>query len=207
MDKQQLKAILLSCKKGMNVEICFLGGIGGWKVSSPPVNKQPYLKIAKTGVYTVIESKRGRGKNGSQLLTLALPATPDVPLFQIGTPNNDEIVYLVVNGTKHGVSSEAELVKTFDKDIVTAKALKEKLSPLLRLKEGTKLKLKIVSDLEPKFNGTFELLNVKAMSGRWGQIKLDLKNIETGEAVELWSYRHATAVKNVTNVTLELKQN
>lgn len=202
MNKQQLKQILLNnCKKGSTIEICFLGGTGGWNPSRPPRNKTPYTKMASSGTYIVNESKRGRGKGGSQVLTLSSTTDPLTPLFQIGTTNNQEIVYLVVNGTKHGLNDETEVDKDYTKDMLKAAALKKKLSPLLRLREGTALKLEITSP-EPKFNGVFDLLTAKAMAGRWGQIKLDLKNISSGELVSLWSYRHATIVDNIVNVTM-----
>jgi hypothetical protein len=200
MEKSLLKTVLAGIKKNEDVEIAFIGGKGGWNPLHPPKNKASYVPQGTSGTWKVVESKRGRGKNGSQILTLG--HSLEQPLFQIGTSNNDEIVYIVSKGIKHGAANENDVEKIFPKNIEAAKALKTKLTPLLSLAEGVKLKLNIQST-EKQFNGQFDLLSAKALPGRWGQIKLDLRNVATGELVSLWSYRHATVVTYIQNANIK----
>lgn len=206
MEKQALKTVIEQLKKGEEIKIAFIGGRGGFSLQKTIKVGMPLQGFIVDGLYQVFSVKRGRGKHGSLILTLASPTNPEEPLCQVGTPTNEEVLSIECKGILHGASSEEDIEKRYPKDIDAAMTLKKKLSPLLHLKEGVKLKLQ-VSSTEPKYNGVFDLVSAKAMTGRWGQIKLDLSNIETNEVVELWSYRHATIIQDIKNVTLLLIKN
>lgn len=206
MEKQALKTVLEQLKKGEEIKISFVGGRGAFSLDKMIKVGMPLQGFIVNGTYKIFSVKKGRGRHGSLILTLASPSNPEEPWCQLGTPTNDEILSIESQGVLYGAVSEKDIEKQYAKDIDAAMALKKKLSPLLHLKEGVKLKLQITSP-EPQFNGVFDLLSAKAMTGRWGQIKLELSNIQTNEKVELWSYRHATIVEDVKNVTLSLKTN
>lgn len=145
------------------------------------------------GSYTVLNVKKGKGKGGSLLSELSPVAGGDS--IVMGTPDSDNVLNVVVNGTLHGYETEEDVPLVIKPDAVRAATIKEVLKGNA---EGGAL-LHIVSALLPEFNGTFTVVSVKPSKGRYGQVIATLKGLQ-GENVELWSYRHSGAIESIETV-------
>jgi hypothetical protein len=145
----------------------------------------------------VRETKRGRGKGGSQLADLtSLTGGVDI---QIGTPRSDDVLNVTVNGRFYGYQSEREVPANYETDAGNAVLLKEQFKGLLNAVE-TRPMVEIVAPTAPEVNGTFTVVNARQLRGRGGQIVLTLHNPEVGDDIDLWSYRHSGVVQTFTVV-------
>ena len=185
MIKSELKTVLASLVEGTTIQVCFLNGRGGVNPDAP----QGPRNHGTSGSFRVLQSRRGRGKLGSQLATLMSEVNGD--LVEIGTPHNDEVINIVVGGVTHGIADPEDVQKIYAKDSERATALKKKLTPLCKAPPGTRLR---VVSTEPKLNGTFNVTSARMRAGRWGQVEVHLLNPETKATVDLWTYRCATAI-------------
>jgi hypothetical protein len=194
MDKQELKALLIGFEKGIDITVNFVGGKGG--VAPGSKADSPRGK-GESGEYRVLESKRGRGKDGSRLCTLMSLASDNI--IEIGTPNNNEIMNIITaDGVIHGAKSESELPRVFPKaDETQTQTFKESLRPFLKL-NGVETKVQVESTI-PEYNGVFTLLLAKLNVGRFGQITMNLK-AEDGSEWTLKSHDHASVITSVKAV-------
>jgi hypothetical protein len=148
----------------------------------------------QSGEYNFEGSRRGRGKGGSLLAELTevtednLGVNSVKEVVVIGTPTNDEILNLVVNGEVHGYQTENEVPLFFETNAGTAAALKESFRVFLN--DGACPKAVEVWSTHPALNGTFNVTRARQLRGRGGQVVL-----ETAEGVELWSYRHSGVIQ------------
>lgn len=175
MDKQELRKVLQGLQPGDTVSVTFRGE-----------------KADKSGEYTVVKTKTGRGKGGSQLVELK---TADGELLVTGTPESDDILHVVApDGTLHGFETEAEVPPTFETDAGGASRLKETFSKLVDA-EG-QYTVDVESTHEP-FNGTFTVLKAVQKRGRYGQVVLTLQ-AQGSDPFEVWSFRHSGVITSFT---------
>jgi len=201
MEKTTLKTLISNLNKDDLVEIAFIGGSGGWKPGTTPTSgSNP--KYGKSGNYKVIETKTGRGKFGSKVCILSTPESND-PSLVIGTSISENILFIRHKEVLYGQEEEnlVEREKFLFKDLDKARALKEKLLPLLKLnKYPDKIVNVQIDSSENQLNGIFRVKTAVLVPGRWGQLKVELFSKETGKTVELWSYRHASVIDNIKTV-------
>lgn len=141
--------------------------------------------------YTILSTKRGRGKHGSLLAMMEHPGQTPV---EIGTPRNMDILSITVDGNFFGVHSEREEPPVYPTDDARATMMKAALNSLTgEIGRGKRLRLE--SDV-PEFNGTFVVTQGRLEKGKYGQVHLWLTREESQETVELWSYRHSGIITN-----------
>jgi hypothetical protein len=145
--------------------------------------------------FTVIQTKRGKGKHGSLTATVQ---RGDGTVLSIGTPKNLDVLNITVNGNFYGVQSEREEPPVYKTDDARATQLKTSLSPLVG--EAGKGRILRLESSVPEFNGTFTVVNGRLEKGKYGQVHLWLVpegQTQTEEnTVELWSYRHSGVIEN-----------
>lgn len=201
MEKTTLKTLISNLNKNDLVQIAFVGGSGGWKPGTTPTSgSNP--KYGKTGTYKVLESKTGRGKFGSKVCVLSNQDSEE-PVLVIGTSISENILHIKHNDVLYGQEEEnlLEREKFISKDLDKARALKEKLLPLLKLnKYPDKIVNVKIDSSEKELNGVFRVKTAILVPGRWGQLKVELTNNENGNNVELWSYRHASVIQDIHTV-------
>ena len=173
MEKKLLKSVLASVQVGQEINVTFR-------------DEQKAL----SGNFRVLARKTGRGKGGSLLAELQALSAEDVRMT-IGTPCNDKILNITVDGKNYGHANESDEPRVFATNAERALALKELMRPLLG-DDGINRQVTISSKVEPAFNGTFTVNRAQLERGRYGQIHLFL----TGDngPLELWTYRHSLAV-------------
>lgn len=177
MDKLQVRNIIKSLASGDKISFNFAGDLSD-----------------SSGEFKVIKVKPGRGKGGS--LLIELQAT-DGSLLTTGTPYSEKIVNITtVDGTVHGLTSESELRTVYSVDISRAVALKEQFKTLQTMTQGDTVI--DVESSEPSIAGKFKIVSSKQLRGRFGQIVLGLESVATGEAQELWSYRHSGVITRIS---------
>lgn len=175
MDKLELRKTLKGLQPEDTVRITFCG-----------------TKAGQSGEYTVVQTKTGRGKGGSQLVELK---TASGDAFVTGTPDSDDILHVVdAAGILHGFETEAEIPPTFETDASGASLLKESFSKLVDA-EG-QYTVDVVSTFEG-FNGTFSVLKAVQKRGRYGQVVLTLQ-AAGANPFELWSFRHSGVITSFT---------
>lgn len=192
MDKKALKELLENLTVGSDITVNFNGNKGGVAPGSKAGTERG---IVESGEFRVLESKRGRGKDGSRLVTMMCLKTSQT--VEIGTPTNEEILNIVLaDGTLHGDKEESIQSRKYQRaDETTTMAFKESLKPLLKL-NGLETRVQVDSTI-PEFNGVFMMTNPKLNVGRFGQITINLKNPETGFEWTLQSHNHAGVVQSV----------
>jgi hypothetical protein len=140
---------------------------------------------------TVSEIKIGRGKGGLARVVLTKENV------EFGTSDSEKIVSITIGTEQFGTGEELEfdpkhLIKNEDK----GRLLKAQLSPLLKTNiEG--IKIKLTSSWMPTFNGTYNLVKVFSIKGRYGQTVIRLEDPETKFQFEVFSHRHATILNNI----------
>lgn len=186
MIKETLRSLIEGFQAGETVTVNFRGD-----------------QAPQGGEFTVVRTFKGKGKGGS--MNAELRAT-DGSSVTIGTPSNEKVLNITVNGTLHGSASEADEPREYPKNAARGEALKQLMQPLLGA-ENIGKRVRMTSALEPEFNGEFTVVaqladpkhpekgNVGARleRGRYGQIRMRLAN-STGTEFEILSYRHASAV-------------
>lgn len=143
--------------------------------------------------FSVIATKKGRGKSGSYSVTMQA-AGGDV--VTMGTPENMKVLNVTVNGEFFGVHSEREEPQVYRTDDANATNIKAAFKPLVD--EAGKGKTVRLDSTVPEFNGTFTVVNGRLEKGKYGQVHLWLVPVgqaqTTENTVEFWSYRHSGVV-------------
>ncbi len=185
MDKQELKSTIRQLTQGDRVTVSFL--------SSIPSSVGTVSGLAgQTQEYTVTETKRGRGKGGSQLMELK---ADDGSTLTVGTPHSDYILSVTTpDGQLHGYEDESQVPKIFEKDAGKAAELRSTAVQLLTAEDPTYVN---IDASVPEFTGRFLVQNVKRLKGRFGQLSLTLQ-AEDGSTTELWTYRHSGVIRQLT---------
>jgi len=178
MDKKQLRTLFseLTPKKVFN--LTFIGDMAH-----------------RTGDWTVLKIRTGRGKGGSRLVDMVNAAGHKLTT---GTPDSDKILNVTIDGTTHGHTSESDIPSVYEKNHSRAIALKETFVQLLPAEGDVEVTVKSTID---DYSGTFTVNKATRCKGRGGQIMLSLENVKTGAKVDLWSYRHSGIVTSfeITN--------
>ncbi len=175
MKKQDLKVVLQSLNAGDVVKVTFRGA-----------------KAEKSGEFTVIQTRTGRGKGGSRLVELK---TASGELVVTGTPESDEILHFVTpDGVLHGFESEAEVPPMFETDSAGASELKKTFAGLVDAEGQYTVDM---TSTHEAFNGRFTVLRGIQKRGRYGQVVLTLQ-AAGGEPFELWSFRHSGVITSFT---------
>ena len=175
MDKKELRSVISSFVVGNEIIMTFRGDLA---------------KL--NGSYKVLNVKKGKGKGGSLLSELSPVNGGDS--IVVGTPDSENVLNVTVNGTLHGYETEEDVPLVIKPDAGRASEIKE----ILRGCTAGVSSLTMVSELLPEFNGEFTVVSVKPSKGRYGQVIATLKN-QNG-SVELWSYRHSGAIKEIVKV-------
>ena len=181
MEKSLLRSVLSGLVENQEITVNFR------KCSTNP-----------SAIYRVLGTRTGRGKGGSLLadVVLASEATvTDENKLVIGTPHNDQILNVVVNGDAIGYTSEDEIPIMYE----TNKERSDELKALVRSSfkdffegKGTPRKIAVVSSV-PELNGEFTVTGVKQLRGRGGQVVL-----ETAEGREIWTRRQSGVIESIT---------
>ena len=175
MEKQELKSVIASLTSGDVITVTFQGDIA-----------------ERSGLFTVVETKTGRGKGGSKLVVLR---AADGTEYTTGTPENDSILHIITpDKVMHGYETEADVPKEYETDKDAGKRLKEVLSDLLDAEGDMTV---TIDSIEPEFNGTFKVMQATQLRGRYGQIRVKLET-EDGTTRDLWSFRHGVIISSVT---------
>lgn len=172
MDKKILKEVLTSLTAGQEVEVNFRGNL-----------------VNQNGTYSVVESKADRGKMGSRKAILRSASGTEVTLH---TKTNADVLNLVVNGTMFGSADETGEPRVFPKDLARGMQLRDQFRILV---EGQRVSL--TSEVEPAFNGNFQVVSVSPVRGKFQQMCLKLQN-DGGSTIEVFSYRHSTVITSFT---------
>lgn len=169
MDKGVLRSVLRDLTPGDAIKVHFRGTEG-------------------PKAYLVMSTKRGRGKHGSLLATIA---RDDSGEREIGTPRNEEIISIMSRGNFYGVQTEREDPPTYRPDEAQATRMKAGLNRLTG-EAGRGQRLRLESTV-PEYHGNFVVTNGRLEKGKYGQVHLWLvrEGTPTSEVVELWSYRHS----------------
>lgn len=175
MEKTTLKTVLLSLSAGALITLNFRSD-----------------KASLSGEYSLVGTKKGRGKGGSLLAELKSTTTGD--LLSIGTPSSDDIVNVTVDGVQHGFESESQIPVVYQTNASLASQLKEQFKSFVALASSeSPLRVQIVAPTAPDLNGTFNVVSVSQLRGRGGQMVLN-----TLEGTEIWSYRHSGVLESVS---------
>ena len=182
MEKQELKKAISKLSVQDQVKVTFLGE----RLSS------------KTGEYKIVAKKKGRGKGGSLLLITKNVTTDIDEELVFGTPDSDSILNLTLSdGTFLGYRTEAEVPKVYPTNSGRAVQLKEQLKELLTVENITVE----IDSTEPEFTGVFKMKNVEKISGRYGQMIMNLVNNKTGVEKQLWTFRHSGIINSIKVLT------
>lgn len=184
MNKATLKTILETAKVGDTLQITFI-----------PQHK------TLSGEYTLLETKRGKGKSGSQICSVKNNLTKEVlsrfttadKEKMFGTPVSEVILNIVHKGTMYGTEDEADIPNAYPRNEESAAQLVGVFDSLIGKFEGKKLQ---VTATEPEFAGVWTLVSGRIIPGRYGQRILLLRR-EDGTTRELWSYRHSGIIQNL----------
>lgn len=194
MEKQKLKDVLQTLTPGSEVTVTFRGD-----------------KADQSGTFTVVQTKRGRGKGGSQLVELK---TAEGETLVTGTPESDSILHVVTpDGTLHGFETEDQVPPTFETDATRALELKRAFKALTQYcnplpKEGERdtrsrfapegrVLLHVGSTHEP-FAGAFELREVELKRGRYGKVTLTVAPTTGDGTLVLDSFQHSGVIRDFT---------
>jgi hypothetical protein len=179
MEKQELKKAISKLSTEDQMKVTFVGE----KFSN------------KTGEYKIVSKKKGRGKGGS-LLLVAKNLLDNAELV-FGTPDSESVLNMTLSdGTFLGYRTEAEVPKIYPTNSGRAVQLKEQLKELLTV-ENVRIE---IDSTEPEFTGIFTMKNVEKISGRYGQMIMNLvdtKNVQR----QLWTFRHSGIINSIKVLT------
>lgn len=142
------------------------------------------------GNYKVITSKKDRGKMGS-FKTTVQSMTDTTSEIVLHTKKNEEVLNITVNGTMYGSATESGEPRSYKKDETRGRQFKELFQTFA--KED---RVKMTSDVEPSFNGTFTVKDNQKSPGKWGQIVLTLTADGT-TTFKVWSHRHSLVLNTI----------
>lgn len=168
MEKNILKRVLINASPGDLITV-------NYSLSGP---------TEASGDYTVIGTKKGRGKGGSMIAELK---SESGSTLVVGTKDSDVILNVVVNNELFGYKTEAEVPVEYPKDAANGIALKR----LFKTITTTPTNVKISSTI-PEFDGDHVIVKQRQLRGRSGQIALT-----TATGLEIWSYRHSGIINNI----------
>jgi len=175
MEKSALKTLISTFVPGQVIGITFVGD-----------------KAHQSRDWTVVKVRTGKGKGGSKLLELVDSARNTIVT---GTPDSEYILNMMVNGTMHGYSSEADLPVVYETNATRATELKEAFKRLVGAEGDRRVSIQsTIKDL----TGTFVVTRGTQLRGRGGQIRLELERVGSGERVEVWSSRHSGVISAFT---------
>jgi len=178
MEKTTLKTVLTALTAGALITLNFRSD-----------------KASLSGEYSLVGTKKGRGKGGSLLAELKSTTSGD--LLSIGTPSSDDLVNITVDGVTHGFESESQIPVVYETNAALASQLKEQFKSFVASEESP-LRVQVVAPTAPDLNGTFNVISVVQLRGRGGQMVL-----KTVEGTEIWSYRHSGVIESVSVVGAE----
>jgi len=185
MEKKDLKELVSGLNTGDTLTVTYLS-------TMPSDTRYDAVRgfAGQTVEYSLVETRTGRGKGGSQLMVLR---TVSGDTITTGTPHSDAILNVRgPNGALVGFETEADVTKVYETDTVRALDLKKSLVALVGM---TGAKVRLVST-EQEFSGDFDVLSATKLKGRYGQIRLSLRAAD-GQSVDLWSYRHSGIITSV----------
>jgi hypothetical protein len=174
MEKTTLKTVLLALTAGATLTLNFRSD-----------------KASLSGDYTLVGTKKGRGKGGSLLADLKSVSSGD--LLTIGTPSSDDLVNLIVDGTQHGFESESAIPVVYPTNAALAATYKEFFKTIVNASADAPVSINVVAPNAPELNGAFSVTSVTQLRGRGGQMVL-----KTAEGPEIWSYRHSGVIESVS---------
>lgn len=176
MDKKVLKNVISGLVQGQEVTVNFRNSLS-----------------SQSGSFTVMNVKKGKGKGGSLIAELRPLSGGDTVV--VGTPQSDDVLNVLVNGSLHGFETEEDVPLVVKPNGTQAANLKETLKSM-QVGGG---QVRLSSTLMSEFNGVFTVKSVKPSKGRYGQVIAELSSV-TGETVSLWSYRHSGAIDSIEAV-------
>lgn len=183
MDKKDLKAAISGLTTGDSLSVTFLSTMP----TGPSNTRYDGIRaLAGQSVeFTLVGTKKGRGKGGSQLMVLK---AADGSTITTGTPHSDVLVNITTPAGMVGHESESAVPRTYETNAGRASELKAQFKGLV----GTVGASVRIESSEADYNGTFTVRSAELLRGRHGQVKLML---ESGDrTVEVWSYRHSGVV-------------
>lgn len=184
MDKKDLKEAIAGLTTGDRVSVTFLSTM---PTGAANIRYDSIREFAgQTVEFTLVETKKGRGKGGSQLMVLK---TADDKKVTTGTPHSDVLLNITTPTGKVGHDSEADVPKSFETNAGQASALKNSFKDLVGMQGAT---VRIESS-EPEYTGTFTVTDAEQLRGRHGQVRLSL-TAEDGRQTQVWSYRHSGVI-------------
>ena len=176
MDKTTLRNVIRDLTPNQNITVGFRDG-------------------SLSGAYTVVSTRKGRGKHGSLLALLRSETGNSV---EIGTPTNLAVLNVTVDGNFYGVASAREEPPAYPTNDANATLMKSTLNKAVG-EVGVGKTLLLESSV-PEYNGTFTVLRGRLEKGKYGQVHLWLAPVgqePTDEnTMELWSYRHSGIITN-----------
>lgn len=185
MDKQLLKNAIVALTTGDRVSVTFLSSMPAGESNTRYDGIRGFA--GQTVEATLVQTKKGRGKGGSQLMVLK---TEDGTTFTTGTPHSDVVLNLTTPAGKIGHESEADVPRTFEPNAGRAGELKESFKSLV----GTVGATVQVQSTEDEFTGSFTVTEAEQLRGRHGQVRLTLT--QGDRSVKVWSYRHSGVISS-----------
>lgn len=172
MNKSVLRAFISELQNGDQINVNF----GGTQAN-------------KTGVYTVLRTRTGKGRGGSQILDLA---NSEGGVLTTGTSDSQFILAIGrVDGNLLGETSEAPSAHMiYPRNTDNAKSLKSAFSGV-SVGQSVTLRSSV-----PELNGAFSVQKTVLLRGRGGQRVLTLGRPD-GNTIEVWSGRHSGVVELV----------
>lgn len=155
----------------------------------------------RSGSYKVLGTKRGRGRGASLLVDLQNLATGET--FTTGTPASGYFCEIAVSrdglgAFAHETIDPSEASSYSAPDAARASALKELFTSAAFVGSNGSLTVNIEST-DLRFSGPWLVEGVRVSRGRYGQAILSLKStLNPEKTVEVWSYRHSSAIMRVT---------
>lgn len=150
-----------------------------------------------TGDYTVVSTRKGRGKHGSLLALLRNRAGETV---EIGTPTNLNVLNITADGNFYGVHTAREEQPAYPTNDANATLMKSVLNKAVG--EVGVGKTLLLESTEPEYNGAFKVLRGRLEKGKYGQVHLWLAPLgqepNSENTLELWSYRHSGIITSYT---------
>lgn len=181
--KKDLKSFITGLTTGDKVTVTYLSVI-------PSDTRYDSVRslAGQTVEYTLVETKKGRGKGGSQLMVLQPTAGGD--RVTTGTPHSEAILSVTgPDGVLVGHESEADVPKSYETNAGNASTLKTAFQDLVGT-TGARVRL---TSTEDEFSGDFTVTGAEQLRGRHGQVRLTL-TADDGRETKVWSYRHSGVV-------------
>ena len=169
--KKNLKTLISGLTSGEKVTVTFLDDLAH-----------------RSGTYTVVEVKTGRGKGGSKNMTLK--NADDGETFTTGTPESEKILHVITaDGTCHGFENASDVPRHFETNAGAHATLKKQMQALVST-TGARVR---IEDTAGEFGAEYTVTQAEQLRGRYGQVKFTLLS-DAGTVTELWSFRHSGIV-------------